>query len=179
MTFISAAHIPGKENTEADRESRKINLDAEWKLNSGCLQLALKQLNVSPQVDLFATRLNTQMRRFMSFRPEPEAEVIDAFSVSWADLDFYAFPPFSIIARVLQKVQRDQASGVIVVPDWPTQPWYPVVLRLLAVEPVLLPCRKKLLELPGKPEEVHRLVQQKRLNLLVCRISGLRFSLRD
>nr|KAG5688439.1 hypothetical protein BaRGS_001856 [Batillaria attramentaria] len=36
-------------------------------------------------------------------------------------LDFYAFPPFSVIPRVLQKVRRDRAEGVIVVPRWPTQ----------------------------------------------------------
>ena len=32
-SFISAAHIPGKHNIEADRFSRKFNNNAEWKLN--------------------------------------------------------------------------------------------------------------------------------------------------
>ena len=27
------AHIPGKENTAADSECRKVNFDSEWKLN--------------------------------------------------------------------------------------------------------------------------------------------------
>ena len=29
-TWISAAHIPGKDNVVADRESRQVNLDVEW-----------------------------------------------------------------------------------------------------------------------------------------------------
>lgn len=170
--FISAAHIPGVDNVVADAESRKINLDAEWKLNTDLLQVALKKLHASPDVDLFASRLNKQMERYMSFRPDPAAEVVDAFSVSWSGINFYAFPPFSVIARLLQKVQREQSSGILVVPDWPTQPWYPVLMRLLTTEPVQLKCGKKLLKLPSQPEAVHRLIQMRKLHLLVCKISG-------
>ena len=171
--FVSAAHIPGVENVVADTESRKVNLDAEWMLNSDLLQAALRQLNAEPEIDLFASRLNTQFKRFVSFRPDPAAEVIDSFSFSWENINFYAFPPFSVIARLLQKVQRDRSSGVLVVPDWPTQVWYPILLRLLTAEPVRLTCRKNLLHLPSQPEAVHRLIQLKRLHLLVCKISGV------
>ena len=177
--FVSAAHIPGVDHVVADRESRNINMDAEWQLNPILLQSALKELNVDPEVDLFASRVNAQLSRFMSFRPDPQAEVIDAFSVSWKDLKFYAFPPFSILGRALQKVQRDGATGVLVVPDWPTQTWYPILLRLLLAPPVRLTCKKTLLLLPSNPEAIHPLIQQKRLHLLVCKISGKLSLLRD
>lgn len=167
--YISAAHIPGKENVVADRESRDINMDAEWQLNRNLLFQALYELGVQPEIDLFASRVNHQFDRFMSYRPDPQAEVIDAFSVSWKNLSFYAFPPFSIIGRVLQKIQRERASGVLVVPDWPTQYWYPVVRRL-AQQTIRLTNRRQLLRFPPRPEEVHPLIQQRRLNLLVCRI---------
>ena len=170
--WISAAHIPGKENTVADAESRRINLDAEWKIDTELLQSAFTQLGVVPTIDLFASRLNAQITRYVAFRPDPAAVAVDAFSVSWKDETFYAFPPFSILARVLQKVQQDQAAGVLVVPDWPTQVWYPVLQRLLLTTPVQLPCRSNLLRLPSNPDEVHPLIQRKRLRLLVCRISG-------
>ena len=156
----------------ADAESRKVNMDAEWMLNSDLLQAALRQLNATPDIDLFASRLNAQLKRFISFRPDPAAEAIDAFSLSWKDLNFYTFPPFSVIAQLLQKVQRDQSSDVLVVPDWPTQPWYPILIRLLTAEPVHLTCRRNLLHLPSQHEAVHRLIQLKRPHLLVCRISG-------
>ena len=36
---------------------------------------------------------------------------------------FYAFPPFSVLGQVLTKIIEDQASGILVMPLWPTQPW--------------------------------------------------------
>ena len=125
--WISAAHIPGVLNTEVDEESRKINSNSEWKLDSRVLQSTLTQLKFTPSVDLFASRLNARYERYVSFRPDPEAFAVDAFSLSWQSLDFYAFPPFSVITRVLQKVRRDRAEGIIVVPRWPTQVWWPVL----------------------------------------------------
>ena len=42
---ISAAFMPGKENIVAHQESRHINTDMEWKLDSGILNRALEILN--------------------------------------------------------------------------------------------------------------------------------------
>ena len=153
--WISAAHIPGRENVVADHESRRVNLDAEWKLDSSLLQTALSELERSPTIDLFASRLNAQLPRYVFFRPDLIAVGIDAFSLCWKDETFYAFPPFSIIAQVLQKVQQDQGTGILVVPDWPTQVWYPVIHCLLLSPPVRLPRRARLLRLPSQPEAVH------------------------
>ena len=33
--YLSAAHLPEKDNCEADAESRTENIDTEWSLNSG------------------------------------------------------------------------------------------------------------------------------------------------
>ena len=32
-----------------------------------------------PEVDMLASRLTTQLKRFFSWRPDPEAEALDAF----------------------------------------------------------------------------------------------------
>ena len=59
--LLTAFHIPGVQNVHADRESRVFtNPDAEWLLNSKCLKQALIILNFMPEIDLFATRLNSQ-----------------------------------------------------------------------------------------------------------------------
>ena len=43
------------------------------------------QLNTSPKIDLFATRLNTQLSTFVSYRPDPKCIVVNAFLLdSWA-----------------------------------------------------------------------------------------------
>ena len=168
--WISAAHIPGVLNTEADEESRKINTDSEWKLDSRVLQSTLTQLKFTPSVDLLASRLNAQYERYVSFRPDPEAFAVDAFSLSWQSLDFYAFPPFSVITRVLQKVRWDRAEGIIVVPLWPTQVWWPVLQTMTVGTPILLPNTTSLLSLPRHPGTRHRLLSKMRL--MLCKVSG-------
>ena len=48
-------HVPGRENIDADLESRKINCDTEWKLNTELLQQALQILGVNLDLYLFAS----------------------------------------------------------------------------------------------------------------------------
>ena len=55
-------------------------------------------------IDLFASRLNRQVETFVSWKPEPEAWAVDAFSLNWKDIVFYAFPPFSVLGQVLTKI---------------------------------------------------------------------------
>lgn len=168
--WLSAARIAGSDNIEADYESRHVNLDGEWKLDSELLQCALYILNFKPDMDLFASRLNCQTNKFMSWKPDPEATGIDAFTINWETCSFYAFPPFSLISRVLQKIRTDTARGIIVVPYWPTQAFFPLLLRLLVANPVLLSARKHLLTLPGYPEMQHPM--NKKLRILICKVSG-------
>lgn len=76
--WISTAYIPGIENVEADEESRKVNLDSEWMLNTPLLSQSLNMLRFEPDIDLFASRINHQFERYVSFRPDPNAFAIDA-----------------------------------------------------------------------------------------------------
>ena len=107
------------------------------------------------EIDLFATNINTQFDKYTSFRPDPGAMYIDTFSTDWSDLKFYTFPPISVIPRVLAKVKQDSADGIIVVPFWPTQVWYPFMRKMLMLTPILLNSRKLLLLLPQTPNLVH------------------------
>ena len=82
----------------------------------------------------------------------------NAFLIPWGgDHFFYAFPPFNIIPKVLQKVHFDQPEAILIVPKWPNQPWYSLLIKMLANEPIVLPPRKDLLYLPNNPEEIHPL----------------------
>ena len=101
--WLTATRIPGILNVEADEESRRCDTRTEWKLNESDFLLIVQELKFEPSIDLFASRTNTQLKRFASFRPDPEAEFIDAFSISWENLNLYAFPPFACVDRVLQK----------------------------------------------------------------------------
>ena len=114
--FLTATHIPEILNVEADAESREAETRTEWKLNDSIFSDMLKHFKFKPVIDLFASRINNQLPRFFSFRPDPEAEVINAFSVNWHSIPFYCFPPFSCIGRVIRKIINN-ASGILVLPN--------------------------------------------------------------
>lgn len=128
---LSVVHIPGKQNLVADFESRRNQREAEWRLDNAALQNALSWLKSQPDIDLFASRINYLFPKYISYRPDPEALATDAFSLQWSKLDFYTFPPFSVIPAVLSKIQREEALGVVVLPDWAAQGWFPTALEML------------------------------------------------
>ena len=101
-----------------------------------------------PDIDLFASRLNAKVNEFVSWHPEPGATVVNAFSISWTHLRSYAFPPFSVLPQVLRKIRDDKAVVLLIAPVWTTQSWYPLLLKLLTEEPILLPKKENLLVLP-------------------------------
>ena len=129
-----------------------------------------------PDIDLFASRLNSQLDRFISWHPDPDAEAVNAFSIEWSSEFYYLFPPFSLIARCVQKINRDQSECLMILPLWPTQIWYSVILELLIDNPVILPRKRKLLSLPAV-DKVHPLINQ--MTLIACRISGNRTKTED
>jgi hypothetical protein len=63
-----------------------------------------------PNVDLFASRLNYQLKPFVSWLPDPDAFAIDAFTMNWQGWLIYCFPPFSLVQRCLRKLIDDQAE---------------------------------------------------------------------
>ena len=150
--WLSAAHIPGVRNIRADFESRRINNNTEWMLDSDSLNNAPLKLSLRPNIDLIASRLNNQFPQYVSFKPDPGAVAVDAFSLNLRYLKFYAFPPFSVISAFLQQVREDRASGILIMPNWPTQAWFPQAMQMCVEPPITLHPAKHLLQLPGKPE---------------------------
>ena len=127
--WISAAFIAGKENKVADHNSRCFNEGTEWQLNPAIFTKIIKDF-YKPDIDLFASRINKQLERYVSWKPDPEAEAVDAFCLNWSTKTYYIFPPFSMISKVAAKIRKDKASGILVIPDWPSQHWYPLVKEL-------------------------------------------------
>jgi hypothetical protein len=171
--WLSCAHISGKDNCNADTLSRSFNSDAEWKLSPHLFQHITLKLDFIPNIDLFASRLNYQLKPFISYQPDPESLATDAFKLhSWEKWKFYAFPPFAVIGLVIQKIVFDKATGLIVVPNWPTQPWYPKLMKMLIKPPIFISRKKAALIAPHNSQLKHRLQHQ--LCLMACLISGQR-----
>ena len=77
---ISAVYIPGQLNFIADILSRLINLNSEWKLNPASFR-QICVIYATPDLDLFATRANNQVQKFISWFPDPDAPATNAFSI--------------------------------------------------------------------------------------------------
>lgn len=173
---LSAAHVAGKLNVEADEMSRKNNDDLEWALSE---EVFSKLLNIYPQLDmdLFASRLNHKLDQYVSRRPEPDASAIDAFSITWINHSFYVFVPFSLVSRILQKIEEDMTDmAILIAPLWPTQTWWPCLMNLICGPCLLLPNPQTILQLPHRPERKHPL---KKMKLAAFPISGQSYKVKE
>lgn len=164
-TYLSAAFIPGKENIIADKKSRSFNDAIEWQLNPEIFD-HITSISFLPDIDLFASRINHQLPRYVSWHPDPNAIAIDAFSFKWNSGKYYIFPPFSIIGRVVNKIRREGTQCILIVPDWPSQFWYPLVRKVGTIVTKIFP-RETNMMLPQEPNARHSL--WKKLTLLVIR----------
>ena len=107
---VSASHIPGILKVNADRESRSHLDSSDWKLCPAVFQ-ALQNRWGPLDIDLFASRLTNQLPRFVSWKPDPLSEAVDAFSLQWNKVKGYAFPPFCLLGRCLSQVLRQQVPA--------------------------------------------------------------------
>ena len=119
--WLSTSHVPGVENNIADLKSRYFYDNKEWSLNHYMFEKVREKFG-KPETYLFATCLNAICELYVSFKPDPNAFAVDAFTQIWNDIKGYAFPPFSLIGRILAKIKRDEASITVIVPCWQTQP---------------------------------------------------------
>lgn len=133
--WLFATYIASRDNVEADMGSRLINTDTEWELAPWCFARVVQEFG-QPDMDLFASRTNAKCKKYCSWRRDPESFAVDAFTIPWGKCKFYAFPPFALILRALRKLQTDQARGIVVVPNWKTQPWFPLWKKMLVCTPL-------------------------------------------
>ena len=146
--WLIAAHIPGVENIRADELSRQFTDNTEWELSDHIFQEICDQWG-NPSIDLFASRLNTKVKKFISWHPDPQAFAIDAFTLNWSQFDLcFIFPPFSLMTRCIRKIQQENARALVVAPHWPGQIWFARLLQGGKREHLFFPKRKDNL-IPG------------------------------
>ena len=126
-----ARHIPGRLNVIADKLSRLgQTIQTEWSLHPEVFKAICSRWH-QPQVDLFATRFNNK---------PPQAWAVDALSLSWENLDPYAFPPAAILGKVVEKLQDYPCSRIILIaPGWPNMHWFWDLVALSSQIPLCLP----------------------------------------
>ena len=64
------AHIRGTENVNADTGSAQFNDATEWMVSDHAFSIVTDKFGV-PDVDLFASRLNHKLPKYVSWKPDP------------------------------------------------------------------------------------------------------------
>ncbi|XP_011859632.1 PREDICTED: uncharacterized protein LOC105557096 [Vollenhovia emeryi] len=113
--FLFASYIPSLENHIADAESRTSDPDTEWSLSAIAFRLVARAFGPF-DIDLFASSINAKCDLYASWFPDPGSVTVDAFTFSWEKLNFYSFPPFILISRVLRNIIDDKATGILELP---------------------------------------------------------------
>ena len=113
--WISAAHIPGQYNIEADKKSRQFKDTTEWMLSKEAFSFITKQFSQA-DIDLFTTRANKNFNKYISWKPDSDSIATDAFSVTWEKYLNYCFPTFSLIWQVLTKIKKESANTILITP---------------------------------------------------------------
>ena len=143
----TASYIPGQDNLIADFLSRGRVLPSEWTLHPQVMATILRTFGPL-HVDLFASVLNAQLRRYCTKALDPAAWRIDAFSFRWEGFRGYAFPPISLIPRILQKVRQDRATILLIAPWWPKRTWFLEMTTLITGYPRILPVPRDVISQP-------------------------------
>ena len=139
---IKVTWITGKRNKTADILSRRLatNIRTEWSLNQSWFNELLHWIDFTPEVDLFASHLNTKISKFCSRTTDPLSWHVDAFTISWSGLKIYCFAPFSLTGRILKKIESDQVQkAMVIVPLHPSSSWFPRFVNMCREPPLLLP----------------------------------------
>ena len=162
-------YIPTDLNVLADRLSR-MNTPAlsEWKLHTEVFQ-SLCQKFFHPQVDLFATRWNHQLRKFISPCPDTRASQVDAMQADWSQYEaIYLFPPPKLLGKIIPKLQAFKGRAIVVAPFNKLAPHIVSLNELAKFPPYRIPLRRDLLSQGINSVFFHPEPQKLNLHVWIC-----------
>jgi hypothetical protein len=149
--IVKASYVPGDNNQVPDQLSR-LETAGDYRLKKAYLKPALRELQIKPDIDLFASKRNAQLNIFGSVSrpgrqvvpgPRGGPEIIqenigNALLSDWRAMTPLIHPPIPLVTRSLQKFIRDGTKkGILVVPDWKGQSWSHL-LKSLSVKKIIL-----------------------------------------
>jgi hypothetical protein len=139
--LLIAEYLPGILNSAADSLSRVECDHSESKLHHSLFQLIDSRWGPHT-LDGLASETNSQLHRHISYRQNPTCLYTDLFSRPLDEKEnCWLFPPAAgpLIPRCLNKIRREQLSATMIIPVWPSQPWWPLVWPLCQDWPLILP----------------------------------------
>jgi hypothetical protein len=123
---LTVEWVSRDQNITADSLSRLDDPD-DYMLDPECFHI-IDQLWGPHTHDRFASLKTKQLPRFSSRYLNPGCEVMDAFTVSWSNENNWIFPPPYLIPRVIGHMRAGKESGTLLIPYWPSAPWWPLLI---------------------------------------------------
>ena len=75
-------------------------------------------------IDRFACEHHTTCPRFNSLIESRHSEAVDAMAQDWSSGVSFILPNFHMIDQITDKIERDNADVVLIVPAWQHKPWW-------------------------------------------------------
>ena len=118
---LSATWIPREDNAEADALSKWVDSD-DVMLNPDVFSCIADRFGPLT-VDVFASPDSAQLPVFFSRLHTVGAAGVDALALPWPD-GSWINPPYALLSRVVRRCLLQTFSGVLLVPVWPSAPWW-------------------------------------------------------
>jgi hypothetical protein len=118
--------IPREKNLLADYLSKVQEVD-DFSLQPAVFERIMRDF-APLDFDRFASAHNAQLPVFNSEYWCPESAGVNAFTFDWSGSHNFCFPPPRLVARTLQHALECRARIVLVVLDWKSQPWWPLLV---------------------------------------------------
>lgn len=136
LLSIRAVHVHRKQNRAADLMSRDGPQPSRWRLNPALAQTLWDRFGRAV-ADLFAAHGNAQCCLWFSLYAGDDLPLgVDAFvHHPWPRALLYAFPPVSLIPRLLSRVQDERLHIILIAPEGTSAAWFPTMVHLLAGDP--------------------------------------------
>ena len=97
----------------------------------------------------------------------PQAWEVDALSLSWENLDPYAFPPAAILGKLVEKLKDYPCNRIILIAlGWPNMPWFWDLVAMSSQIPLCLPSLPNLVSQPFN-QTLHRNLSNLNLHALL------------
>ena len=127
---LTVEWIPRSENEAADLASRFANIvDVDdWQISHSFFSILDAKWGPIT-LDAFANSYNTKTKRFYSLFHSPNCEGVNAFSFDWSQELCLLVPPISVVGKVLNHLLLCKAKGVLVVPEWRSSYFYPILMK--------------------------------------------------
>ena len=109
---------------EADQpvsRGSKCDVSVDYSVNEELVEQIVRWAGRRPRVDAFAAAHNARFSGWWW------SEAEDAFCKDWGRTFMWWNPPFRMMERVVEKIITDGAEGILIVPEWRREQWWPVV----------------------------------------------------